>query len=113
MAAIVILGTLSFIFSIVIGLSSSRFVEKLFDHLRQMFLNSAVAVLAIVMASFVLVQQRAIQSQNQTIERLRLIADTLTFKLDQILSGISRLHFTQAVLADLDTPRSPGQIIQR
>ncbi len=109
LAAIVVLIALSVVFSIVIGSSSNRFIEKLFDHFRQMSLNSAVALLAIVTASFVLVQQRSIQTNNQTMERLRLIDATLTFKLDLLMSGISRLYFTQAVLADLQTPRSPGQ----
>lgn len=47
-------------------------------------------------------KQRTIQIDNQTMERLRVIDATLTFKLDLILSGISRLYFTQAVLADLE-----------
>lgn len=61
-SAIAIFTTFSIIFSEVIGSSSNRFVEKFFDHPRQMFFNSAVALLAIVTASFVLVKQRTIQS---------------------------------------------------
>lgn len=108
-SAIAVFATLSIVFSVVIGSSSNRFVEKFFDHLRQMFLNSAVALLAIVTASFVLVKQSTIQIDNQTMERLRVIDATLTFKLDLILSGISRLYFTQAVLADLDAFRPAGR----
>jgi hypothetical protein len=83
-------------------------VEKVFDHVRQLCLNSAVALLAIITASFVLIQQQALQAHNQTLERLRSIDATLTFKLDLLVSGISRLYFTQAILADLNAAPAVG-----
>jgi hypothetical protein len=101
---IIILIAVSFVSSIIMGITTARWIEKPFDHLRQFCLTKSVALIAVITAGLIFRQQQIVQRQSQEVEKLQTVGAWLTYKTDEILNGgISRIYATQTDLGRLSS----------